>query len=68
MSREKIEALIDIVDQYALPSGNFIWIFSADKHMHDLLNFALDILVMQEVAYHILTALTARLYRKKKEP
>lgn len=42
--------------------------FSEEKPPHVLLKFALGVLVMQEVAYHISTGLTARLQRKKKAP
>jgi len=42
--------------------------FSAKKPPHVLPKFALDVLVMLEVAYHISVGLTARLHRKKKAP
>ena len=42
--------------------------FSAEKPPHVLPKLALDMLVMQEVAYHISTGLTTRLEQKKKEP
>ena len=53
---------------YASPYDTFIWMFSAEKPLHVLPKFSLDVLVMQEVAYHISTGLTARLQRKKKAP
>ena len=66
MSKEVTEALIDITDWYSSLFGTFIRMFSAEKPPHVLPNFPLDILVMQEVAYHITTILTARLDQKKK--
>ena len=39
-----------------------------EKHPHVLLKFSLDILIMQEVAYHISVGLIARLQWKKKAP
>lgn len=53
MSKEAMEALIGIADWYASPFGAFIQMFSAKKPPNFLSNFALDVVVMQEVAYHI---------------
>jgi len=64
MSTLIMEALIDIVDWYSSLSNTF----SAHEPPHVLLKFSLDVLVMQEVAYHILTGLKARLHWKKKVP
>lgn len=47
---------------------NFIWVYNAEKPPHVLLKFSLDKLVMQEVSYHILAGLSARLHQKKKAP
>ena len=68
MSKEEMEALIDIADWYASPSNTFIQMYNAEKPPHVLPNFALDKLIMQEVSYHILTRLTGRLHQKKKAP
>jgi len=62
MSKVTMEALIYIYDQYASPSGTFIWIYRVEKPPHVLPKLSLDILVMQEVAYHIPTRLIARLH------
>ena len=56
-----MEALLGIADWYASPSDTFILMFSAEKPPHVLPKFALDVLVMQEVAYHVLAGLIARL-------
>ena len=68
MSKAAMEAPINIVDWFASPSGTFTRMFIAKKPLHVLLKFSLDILVMQEVAHHILAGLTARLHQKKKAP
>lgn len=62
MSKETIEALIDIIDLYASPFDSFIRIYSTKNPMHVLSKFSLDILVMQEVAYHISIGLTTRMH------
>jgi len=43
-------------------------VFNAKKPPHVLPKFSLDVLIMQEVAYHILAGLIARLHQKKKAP
>lgn len=63
-----MEALIDIADWYSSPSGTFIQMFNVEKPLHVLPKFSLDILTMQEVAYHISIGLIARLHQKKKAP
>ena len=63
-----MEALVDIANWYASPSGTFIRMFSTKNPLHVLPKFSLDILIMQEVAYHISVGLTTRLHRKKKAP
>lgn len=68
MSMVAMEALIDIVDWYASSSDTFIWMYNMEKPLNVLLKFSLDILIMQEVSFHILARLTARLHRNKKEP
>jgi len=68
MSMAAMKALIDIANWYALLSDTFKWMYSAENPPHVLLKFALDILIMQEVAYHILAGLIARQHRKKKAP
>lgn len=62
MSKEATEALIGIADWYVSLSGTFIRMFSMEKPQYVLPKFSLDILFMQEVAYHISTGLTARLH------
>jgi len=68
MSQAMMEALIDIADWYASPLGTFILMYNAEKAPHVLPNFSMDKLVMQQVSYHILTGLSARLHMKKKAP
>lgn len=68
MSNKIMEALICIVDLYASPSSPFIHMYSAEKPLHVPPKFSLDILVMQEVAYHISVGLTTRLHWRKKAP
>ena len=68
MSKATMEAVIDIADWYALLSGTFIWMYSAEKPPHVFSKFSIDKLVMQEVSYHISACLSARLHRKKKAP
>lgn len=68
MSKSAMEALIDIADWYASLFDTFIRMFTAEKHLHALLKFSLDILLMQEVVCHISIGLIARLHRKKKPP
>ena len=63
-----MKALLGIADWYASSSDTFIQVFSAEKPPHVLPKFALDVLVMQEVVYHISAGLTTRLQRKKKAP
>ena len=53
---------------YASPDDMFIQVFSVEKPLYVLPRFALDMLVMHEVAYHILAGLTARLQWKKNSP
>ena len=50
MSKETMEALIDIVDWYASPLGTFIWMYSVEKPPHVLPKFSLDKLIMREVS------------------
>lgn len=68
MSKETMEARIDIADWYASSSGTFIWMYNMDKPLYVLPIFSLDKLAMHEVSYHILAGLTTRLHRKKKAP
>lgn len=68
MSTTPMEALIDIADWYAQPSDTFTRMYSAKMPLYVLPKFALDILVMQDVAYHISVGLTTRLHWKKKAP
>ena len=63
-----MEALIGIADWYASLSTTFIEMFSVEKPSHVLPKFALNVLFMQEVAYHTSKRSTARLHRKKKAP
>jgi hypothetical protein len=44
MSKEAMEALIDIADWYASPSDTFIRMYSAEKPPHVLPKFSLEIL------------------------
>ena len=67
MSQAMMEALIDIIDWYASALGTFIQMHNAEKASHVLPNFSMDKLVMQEVSYHIMIGLSARLHAKKKE-
>jgi len=62
MSKAIMEALIDIVDWYDSPSNTFIRMFSIEKPLHVLPKFTLDILIMQEVAYHTSAGLTTRFH------
>ena len=64
MSKE----IVDIVDWYASPSDTFIRKYNSEKPSHVLPIFSLDVLIMQEIAYHISAGLIARLHRKKKAP
>lgn len=68
MSMVVMEAIRNIAYWYASPSGTFIRMYSVEKPPHVLLKLSLDIFVMEEVAYHILSRLIARLHRKKKAP
>lgn len=68
MLKATMEALIDIADWYASLSSTFIWMYSAEKRLHVLPKFSLGVLIMQEVAYHILAGLTTRLHQKKRAP
>ena len=68
MLKEAMEALINIVDWYALSFGTFIWMYNAENPPHVFLKFSMDELVMQEVSYHISARLSCRLHRKKKAP
>lgn len=68
ISKVAMEALIDIAYWYASPFGTFIRMYNLEKPLHVLLKFSLDKLVMQEVSYHILEGLSARLHWKKKAP
>ena len=61
MSKAAMEALIDIAYWYASPSSTFIRMYSMENAPHVLPNFSMEILVMQEVAYHISEGLTTRL-------
>jgi len=66
MSKEAMDAFIGTADWYASLSNTFIRMFSVEKPPHVLPKFSLDILVMQEVAYHILVGFTSILHQKKK--
>ena len=68
MSKKEMEALIGIADWYASPSSTFIRMFSVEKPLNVIHKFALYVLVMEELAYHISAGLTTRLQRKKKAP
>lgn len=50
-SKATMDAPIDIAYWYASPSHTFIRMLNAEKPLHVLLKFALDILIMQEVTY-----------------
>jgi len=61
-----MEELLNIADWYASPEGTFIRMHTTEKALHVLSRFSMDKLVMQEVVYHIMTGLSARLHRKRK--
>lgn len=61
-----MEALVNIEYWCASPLGTFIQMYNVEKAPYVLPKFSMDKLVMQEVAYHTLTGLSTRLYRKKK--
>lgn len=63
-----MEALLNIVDWYASPDGIFIKMYNEEKPLHVFPRFFTNKLVMQEVAYHILTGLSTGFHRKKKAP
>ena len=66
MSKDVMETLLNIAYWYTSPDGTFIRMYNAEKVLHELPKFSIDKLVMQEVAYHILTELSTRIHRKKK--
>lgn len=68
MLKETMEALIDIAYFHASPFDTFIWMYNVSKPPHVLPKFSMDKLVMQEVSYHILVGLLARLHQRKKAP
>lgn len=68
MSQVARDVFWNIGNWYASPNGTFIGMYNAEKDLHLLPKFAKNRVVMQEVAYHILIRLLARLHRKKKEP
>ncbi len=68
MSKATMEALVNIAYWYSSPFVTFIRMYNTEKSLHVLLKFALDKLIMQEVSYHILAGLSARLHWKKKAP
>lgn len=68
MSKETMEALIDISDWYASLFGTFIWMYNVEKPPYVLLKFSTDKLIVLEVSYHTSTGLLARIHQKKKAP
>lgn len=53
MLKEAMEALLNIVDWFTSPNGNFIRMYNEEKALYALSWFSMDKLVMPEVAYHI---------------
>jgi len=68
MSQEAMQAFLNIENWYAPLDVTFIRMFGMENPLHELLMFSTDKLVMQEVAYHISTGLSAGLHRRKKAP
>lgn len=68
MSEVTMEVLLNIADWYTSPDGTFIRMQNTEKDLHLFSKFSIDKLVMQEVSYHFLKRLSARLHRKKKAP
>jgi len=68
MSQAMMATLVNIANWYASPLGTFIRMYNVEKTLHVLPMFAMDKLIMQEVAYHISTGLSTRLHMKKKAP
>jgi len=58
MPKAVMEALTDISNWYASSSSTFIQMYSAEKPPHVLPKISLDILIIQEVAYHISSGLS----------
>jgi len=55
-------------DLFALLDGTYFKVFAYQKPSHLLPRYATDKVVIQKVAYNIVTGLTIVLQRKKKEP
>lgn len=68
MLEEGMKEFLAIVDWYDSPNDTFIIVFSVEKLLHVRPKFALDVLIMWEVAYHISVGLTTRMQRKNKAP
>lgn len=68
MFREVMQALLNIANWYASPDGTFIVMFGGEKTLHVLPSFFMDMLVMQEVSYHISIGLSVGLHGRKKAP
>jgi len=68
MLKVEMTTLIDMANWYGSLFGNFIHMYNEKKPPHVLPKFSMNKLVMQEMSYHILVALSARLHQKKKAP
>lgn len=68
MSREVMEAIVNIANWYVSPGGTFIRVFGRENPLHVLSRYATNKLVMQEVSYDLAIGLSIGLHRKKKVP
>ena len=61
-----MEVVSELVDLFASSNDTFLRVFGGQKSPHLLSRYAIDKLVMQEVAYHLSAGLLGVLHRKKK--
>lgn len=68
MSHEAMDSVSNVSDWFASPDDTYLRVFGCQKPSHLLPRYAIDKLVMQEVAYLLAIGLSTILQRKNKAP
>lgn len=68
MSREAMDVVTKLAEQFASPDGTYLRVFGYQNSSPLLLKYATDILVRWEILYHLSIGLLVVFQRKKKAP
>ena len=66
MSHKAMSVVSEVVDWFTSRDGTHLKVFGFQKQSHLLLRYAINKIVIQQVAYHLVIGLSVMLQRKKK--